>query len=322
MPPQNTPPPTNNQLNPEPQDPKFISQPPDSTKKPLLPRLVKLFSWIFWVPFILLAVIVSFLVYEASHGVSGTEFAGLALAPFALAEAVIGVVYLVLLIIYVLSKYPTRRQRFYSLIAILVLLLVYGWQIFGSLQESNKINQSNKLLTDSEVISLINSCKVESVQKDGVNVNLLLTSDSYYDSKGKYLWRSTTASSKNFDNFVAEVQKVKSKCGGNVDAFDVNSGPNVRYINVQQASELLQQCKIKTFNYTSSGLAGLDTKPSSGTNTGIILQEYPTFSHLFIEQSAEAEMIPIARSVQKSCGGPQFYHDNNYEQLGSDGAWH
>lgn len=299
-----------------------VNRDQNSEKKPRLPRLVKIFSWIFWVPSILITILVAYLTYEASHGVSGTEYFGLLIAPIALVLVVIGIVYLALLVIYVFSKYPTKRQRLICAAAIFVLIGLYSWQITISIKEANKINQSKKLLADSEVISLIDNCKVESIQKNGDKVDLLLVSDAYYDSNGNYLWRSTTASSANFNSFVDEVNKIKSKCGGDVSAIDNMSGPNVSYVSVQQATELLQQCKVKTFNYTPSGLGGLEVKPSSGTDTGIIWEEYPTFGHLFVETSAEANMVPIARKVQQTCGGPQFYHDGRYEQRGPDGTWH
>lgn len=289
-------------------------------KRPLLPRLVKIISITFWVPFALLAIIVSYLVYEAHHGVSGTEFIGLALAPFVLIEVLLGIVYTVLLVVYSFSKYPSRRQRFLSILAILILSTIFGWQIFASKQESNKINQSKKPLTDAEVINLIDNCKVESVQKNGGTVDLLLVNNAYYDSKGNYLWRSTSASSAHWDSFVAEIKKVNTHCGGNIAAIDNNTGPKESWVSAQQATVLLQQCQIKTFNYTPSGLENSPHLPAAGS-TGIILQQYPTFSHLYIEQSEESTMIPIARSVQPKCGGPQFYHDNSYEQLQSDGTW-
>lgn len=294
---------------------------PEPVKKSRLSKLVKIFSFIFWIPFLLMVLIYTYLIIQEKSGVSGTEFIGIILAPVVLAIAVIGVIYLVLLILYVLSKGPSRRKKLLSLLVIFLLLGVYGWQIRASVHENKKISQSEKLLTDAEVINLIDTCTATSVQKEGNKVNLLLKNEAYYDTKGNYLWRSTTASATNWNSFVAEVQKVKDKCGGNTDAFDSQSGPKVSWVSVQQATELLQQCKIKTFNYTPSGLVGLDNKPLAGTETGIILQEYPTFSHLFIEQSAETTMVPIARNVQPKCGGPQFYHDNNYEQKQPDGSW-
>ena len=289
-------------------------------KKPRLPRLVMIVSFIFWIPFVLLVLAYSYLIYEANHGVSGTEFGGLLLAPVVLGEAMFGIGYITLLLVYVLSKYPSRFKKILSIAVIVFLVGVYGWQIVGSIQETHKINQSEKPLSDSQVLNLIDSCKVTSVQKNGNKVDLSLTSDAYYDAKGNWLWRSTTANSVNWNNFVVEVKKVKSKCGGNVDAFDNTSGPKISWVSVQQATELLQQCEIKTFNYTPSGLTNVQA-PSSGTPTGIILEAHPTLSHLFIEPGEESTMIPRARGVQQHCGGPQFYHDGNYEQLQADGSW-
>jgi hypothetical protein len=290
--------------------PSAPSAPP--TKKPRLPRLVTIFSVLFFAPFTFLMAVYAYLVYLEHNGTSGTEYIGILLAPVALAVFFVSIVYVILLLLYANKKYAPRKRRILSLIVALLILGFYGLGIVQAVRDQHTRDKADKLLTDSQVLQLIDQCKVESVQKHGNQVDLLLPNDASYDKKGNYIWQSTTGSAAHWDTFVAEVRKVQTKCGGNISALAEQTA--VSWISVQEATDLLQKCEITTFNYSPSAFKHLDSKPKTGTDTGIILEAHPIPKYLYIEPSAEATMIPIAYSVEATCHGPYIWHDGKFQQ--------
>lgn len=83
-------------------------------------------------------------------------------------------------------------------------------------------------------------------------------------------------------------------------------------ISVEEATSLLNTCKIFGFYYTEQN----DDVNAEASTTGILSVELPRTStyRIHIAQQQEATMIPIARNAQKICNGqPQFWHDGLYE---------
>lgn len=92
-------------------------------------------------------------------------------------------------------------------------------------------------------------------------------------------------------------------------------------ITKEEAINLLKSCQLKGFYYTnqtSRDLGGWGELSS----TGIVLTKVDGKPYrISIADRLVPELVPIARDAQKTCGGPQFWHDGRYEQRQSDGTW-
>lgn len=114
-------------------------------------------------------------------------------------------------------------------------------------------------------------------------------------------------------------EQSKQKIQQHVQQFQTdNASPQ---ITDQQAIQLLQACQLKGFYYTKQ------TDKSGGgwgelSTTGVVLTKINGKPYrISIADRLIPELVPIARKAQLTCGGPQFWHDGNYEQW-SNGAWY
>jgi hypothetical protein len=95
-------------------------------------------------------------------------------------------------------------------------------------------------------------------------------------------------------------------------------------ITKEEAIRLLQACKLKGFYYTKQTDK---SDPANGgwgelSSTGVVLTKVDKQPYrISIADRLIAELVPIARQAQKTCGGPQFWHDGAYEQY-KDGKWY
>lgn len=92
-------------------------------------------------------------------------------------------------------------------------------------------------------------------------------------------------------------------------------------ITKDEAIQLLRSCQIQGFYYTAQ------TDKSNGgwgelSSTGVVLTKINGKPYrISIADRLIPELVPVAREAQKSCDGPQFWHDGNYEQKQADGSW-
>jgi hypothetical protein len=97
-----------------------------------------------------------------------------------------------------------------------------------------------------------------------------------------------------------------------------NAKPEITKV---EAIQLLQSCQLKGFYYTKQ------TDKEGGnwgelSSTGIVLTKIDGKPYrISIADKLVPELVPIARTAQKTCGEPQFWHDGNYEQF-QNGHWY
>ena len=92
-------------------------------------------------------------------------------------------------------------------------------------------------------------------------------------------------------------------------------------ITKEEAITLLQSCKLKGFYYTKEAEKEHGTSPATSA-TGVVLTKIDGEPYrISIADRLVDELVPIAREAQKTCGGPQFWHDGSYEQF-KDGSWY
>lgn len=95
-------------------------------------------------------------------------------------------------------------------------------------------------------------------------------------------------------------------------------------ITKEEAIQLLKTCKLKGFYYTNQTDK---SDPANGgwgelSSTGVVLTKVDGQPYrISIADKLIPELVPIAREAQKTCGGPQFWHDGTYEQY-KDGKWY
>lgn len=95
-------------------------------------------------------------------------------------------------------------------------------------------------------------------------------------------------------------------------------------ITKEEAINLLKTCELKGFYYTNQTDK---SDPANGgwgelSSTGIVLTTVDGRPYrISIADRLIPELVPIAREAQKTCGGPQFWHDGKYEQRQPDGTW-
>ncbi len=94
----------------------------------------------------------------------------------------------------------------------------------------------------------------------------------------------------------------------------------------EEAIELLKACKLKGFYYTkqteSENLNGMQFPSAEASAAGVVLVKVDGEPYrISIADRLVSELVPIAREVQKTCDGPQFWHDGTYEQY-KDGKWY
>lgn len=92
-------------------------------------------------------------------------------------------------------------------------------------------------------------------------------------------------------------------------------------ITKEEAITLLKTCQLNGFYYTNQ------TSKDGGnwgelSSTGVVLTKVDGKPYrISIADRLTSELVPIAREAQKTCGGPQFWHDGRYEQRQTDGTW-
>lgn len=92
-------------------------------------------------------------------------------------------------------------------------------------------------------------------------------------------------------------------------------------ITTEEAISLLKNCQLKGFYYTHQ------TSKDNGnwgelSSTGIVLTKVDGKPYrISIANRLIPDLVPIAREAQKTCDGPQFWHDGSYEQKQRDGSW-
>lgn len=91
---------------------------------------------------------------------------------------------------------------------------------------------------------------------------------------------------------------------------------------VAEATTLLKECKIFGFYYPGEVKSenyvqylDSDTLAAEHASTGIITVKLPRTNQyrLHVAVREQMNLVPVARSVQQKCNGPQFWHDGSYE---------
>lgn len=92
-------------------------------------------------------------------------------------------------------------------------------------------------------------------------------------------------------------------------------------VTAEETKELLMTCQLFGFYYTNQ-TDKVDGNWGELSTTGVVLtyiENKPT--RVSIADRLVPELVPVAREAQKTCDGPQLWHDGNYEQKQADGTW-
>jgi hypothetical protein len=92
-------------------------------------------------------------------------------------------------------------------------------------------------------------------------------------------------------------------------------------ITKDEAIQLLKTCQLSGFYYTNQNSKDGGEWGDLST-TGVVLTKIDGKPYrISVADRLVPELEPIAREAQKTCGGPQFWHDGRYEQRQPDGTW-
>jgi len=114
--------------------------------------------------------------------------------------------------------------------------------------------------------------------------------------------------------------KIRKESEASRQAFaSDNSNPE---ITKEETIELLKTCQLSGFYYTNQTEKDEYGGWGELSSTGVVLTKIDGKPYrVSIADRLVPELVPIAREAQKTCDGPQFWHDGNYEQKQPDGTW-
>lgn len=121
-----------------------------------------------------------------------------------------------------------------------------------------------------------------------------------------------------------QVQKVNEQINNKIKneeqqfATD-NANPE---ITKDEAITLIKSCQLNGLYYTNQTGDKADGNWGELSSTGVVLTRINGKPYrISIADRLISEIIPITREAQKTCSGPQLWHDGRYEQRQSDGTW-
>jgi hypothetical protein len=92
-------------------------------------------------------------------------------------------------------------------------------------------------------------------------------------------------------------------------------------ISKEEAITMLQNCKVMGFYYTNQNDRNNGAWGELSA-TGVVSTSTSDGRYrLSVADRLVSELVPIAREAQKTCSGPQFSHDGDYEQW-KEGHWY
>ncbi len=212
-----------------------------------------------------------------------------------------------------------RKNKILKVISLLMALglAVVTVRYFVLAHKTTQVFKENeRILSKAETILLLENCQVESIFRDNGAVNISYKEN--YDSEGNWDWKPASADPSGYDAYVDSIKGLSNKCG-QITYLDNDRQPSSIYswIRKEKATTLLNNCEIKTFGYSKTKGSNYETETAAalGEPTGILLTDHDWVKHIWVDITAESDMIPIARSAQKTCGGnvPQFFC-GDYEQ--------
>ena len=200
-----------------------------SVENSYLRQFTRRYSWFFWFVFILLVIQYVTTLFEDDERASGTSLVGLQLALFAFVQLMIGSVYLILHVVNIFSKYSNKQQKQLSIFGIVLAVSVFTFQLALPIlfPAQKTVHEVQPLLTDVEVINLIDRCKVYSISAYDTKLTIQLNPEidkngaPLREEDGDPVMAIKYASSMKIDDFVAEVNKVSSRCGDKVKIYGV-----------------------------------------------------------------------------------------------------
>lgn len=252
---------------------------------------------------------------------AGSEFLILIFAPLFIAVPVIGAVDFVALAVYLVRRRPSGLKL---VVISLIELILLGIAVDTA---ANYYRTNHVPVADA--ISLISSCQAGYVYPPGYSKSQPKVEIWTVDSAGRTQGEQLAEPSK-WPAIKAAVIAARDKCphmfSPNLahDPADPNNegpfpaNPTPVYITQPEAVDLLQNCKLIGFYYTPGDNAD---RPTSGTNTGIVLDYKERPLHIHISDNLISTLVPVARAAQSKCPNLQFWHDGRYEQRDAQGNW-
>lgn len=239
--------------------------------------------------------------------------------------------------IYIVRRRP-RGKRLVGLIiwAILSAAFIAGYFILPILSNSQYKSQLKDQgyiipkVSLSEAQSLISSCQISSVSlenqfdydtsKEYPATMLGIKNPPKGSDKGSDLQREASAS--DYKALKDAASASSKKCGGILVEDLTTAGQGIEEeISVDEATQLLNSCKLIGFYYTEHAYGETTGKDPETSTTGIILDYKDEPLHIHVADRLVSTMVPIARAAQKTCPNLQFWHDGTYEQKDANGNW-
>jgi len=257
------------------------------------------------------------LVGQARSGVSGTEYFGIYLIPLQLLGVGVSILNIITITRFVRKEKPRHKIAIIGKVIVLgsVVYLVLG--AVSVLLSVNSYWSFNRTISEKEAISLIDSCKIESISRQD---RLVLFTKHDPNSKNPNDYQRY-AVDKDFYNLKAAAESASARCG-HINVTDLPENYHNQDITVEQATDLLgSNCKIKFFYYTTKQLGDLNIIDPETSTTGIVLASKEDPTSIFIVDRLIPQLVPIASEARKKCPDLKIWHDGGYERQDSSGNW-
>ncbi len=92
-------------------------------------------------------------------------------------------------------------------------------------------------------------------------------------------------------------------------------------ISKAEAIEMLKACQVSSFYYTNQRTRE-DGSWGELSSTGIAVTRQDDGRYkMSVANSLVSELVPVARTAQRTCDGPQFWYAGSFEYKQADGTW-
>ena len=203
------------------------------------------------------------------------------------------------------SFYPTVRQVLLIWSVFLIAFFFYGLDYLITGSTYNSIHNPNQ----NSVVSLINNCKVSSIEQysDGNNNYISVIEPNAPPSEGAIITHG------NWSVFVSAIKAARQKCPDPSNINYSNQTPVYTWISQEEAITMLQNCEISDvldtpgflqtspyWNYFQAQGIPSSEMPK-GPETGYLLDNPGSYVTLTVNNSLEWHIVPTVDQYKKSC---------------------
>ncbi len=242
----------------------------------------------------------------------GSGYIIMAMAPLAYAGVGIALLNAITIPVYLLRKKPKLKVTVLCSLAAIISAMYFGFAAFHLYQAVKSTYEMNRALSRSEAIRLINDCQVGHIVSQNSIVQMT-PREGFTDQvfKDGYYRRVKSGS---FNEFRQAVNAVYPKCGA--VKLSIWTDPSPIIITPEQATELITQCNILSFNYFSTNAVmqqpGLAHSGIIDLNLTRVFATDPT--NLQVPPHMVERLLPVAKEAQKQCTDLTIRRDGQLEQ--------